>query len=159
MFSKSLTFRLFLFQLKDPNRDKIRNLPAPGLGSKNVKNDSKSEKTFTQSDYIVPPKVPQLQDGPVLRRDEVAPGKADENNKPTTFELPKEIADPTKSPCVNVPDWFVNEGGELCLSDTSNGTSVIRYWPKFLSEKGNQLMFSRLRKYCKWHQKQVRCFL
>ena len=42
------------------------------------------------------------------------------------FELPPEIANPQKSPCVNVPEWFVKEGGELCLSDTSNGMSVIR---------------------------------
>ena len=32
---------------------------------------------------------------------------------------------------------------------------VVRYWPKFLSEKGNDLMMTRLRKYCRWHQKQV----
>ena len=32
---------------------------------------------------------------------------------------------------------------------------MIRYWPKFLSEKGNDLMVTRLRKYCRWHQKQV----
>ena len=32
----------------------------------------------------------------------------------------------------------------------------FRYWPKFLSTKGNALMFNRLRKYCKWHQKQVK---
>ena len=42
------------------------------------------------------------------------------------FTLPPELADPQKSPCVNVPEWFVREGGELCLSDTANGTSVIR---------------------------------
>ena len=33
---------------------------------------------------------------------------------------------------------------------------AYRYWPKFLSAKGNALMFNRLRKYCKWHQKQVK---
>ena len=71
------------------------------------------------------------------------------------FELPPEMANPQKTPCVNVPEWFVKEGGELCLSDTKNGLSIIRYWPKFLSERGNALMFKRLRKYCKWHQKQV----
>ena len=71
------------------------------------------------------------------------------------FELPPEIANPQRSPCVNVPEWFVKEGGELCLSETGNGMSVLRYWPKFLSEKGNHLMFNRLRRYCKWHQKQV----
>merc|ERR1719400_744021 len=72
-----------------------------------------------------------------------------------SFELPPEIANPQKAPCVNVPEWFVKEGGELCLSDTANGVSIIRYWPKFLSAKGNHMMFNRLRKYCKWHQKQV----
>ena len=72
------------------------------------------------------------------------------------FELPPEMANPQKTPCVNVPEWFVKEGGELCLSDTKNGLSIIRYWPKFLSERGNALMFKRLRKYCKWHQKQVK---
>ena len=71
-------------------------------------------------------------------------------------ELPPEIADPHKSPCVNVPEWFVKEGGELLLSETPNGKSTLRYWPKFLSEKGNNLMFSRLRRYCKWHQKQIK---
>ena len=74
------------------------------------------------------------------------------------FELPPEMANPQKTPCVNVPEWFVKEGGELCLSDTKNGLSIIRYWPKFLSERGNALMFKRLRKYCKWHQKQVSKF-
>ena len=42
------------------------------------------------------------------------------------FELPPELSDPQKAPCVNVPEWFIREGGELCLSDTSNGTSIIR---------------------------------
>ena len=52
---------------------------------------------------------------------------------------------------MNVPEWFVREGsGELCLSVSPNGMSVIRYWPKFLSEKGIDLMMT------KWHQKQVK---
>ena len=42
------------------------------------------------------------------------------------FELPPELANPQKAPCVNVPEWFVKEGGELCLSDTANGLSIIR---------------------------------
>ncbi len=42
------------------------------------------------------------------------------------FELPPELSDPQKTPCVNVPEWFVREGGELCLSESGNGTSVIR---------------------------------
>ena len=62
------------------------------------------------------------------------------------------------------------------MSETKHGVSVIRYWPKFLSEKGNDLMLNRyidtsnkiglqishlvpdirLRRYCKWHQKQVK---
>ena len=51
------------------------------------------------------------------------------------------------------------KGGELCLSETKHGVSVIRYWPKFLSEKGNDLMLTRLRKYCKWHQKQIKVMM
>ncbi len=43
------------------------------------------------------------------------------------FELPPELSDPQKTPCVNVPEWFVREGGELCLSESGNGTSVIRW--------------------------------
>lgn len=77
------------------------------------------------------------------------------DTNPSAFELPPEIANPQQSPCVNVPEWFVKEGGELCLSDTEKGVSILRYWPKFLSDKGNHLMFKRLRNYCKWHQKQV----
>ena len=48
--------------------------------------------------------------GPALstsrQREEDAPGNREaELAAAKTFELPKEIADPTKSPCVNVPDW------------------------------------------------------
>ena len=89
--------------MKDPNADKLRNIPAPGLGSDVRKPEPNVEKKFTQSDYIVPPKVPQLVVGPVRQKPEEAPGKEEESQ--ATFELPKEIADPTKSPCVNVPDW------------------------------------------------------
>jgi hypothetical protein len=47
--------------------------------------------------------------GPALstsrQRDEDEVIKEAELAAAKTFELPKEIADPTKSPCVNVPDW------------------------------------------------------
>ena len=79
-----------------------------------------------------------------------------EEHEQHAFELPPELADPAASPCINVPEWFVREGGELCLSESAHGVSMIRYWPKFLSEKGNDLMTNRLRKYCKWHQKQIK---
>lgn len=46
---------------------------------------------------------------------------------------------PTNSPCINVPEWFVKEGGELCLSETSRGFSILRYWPHFLSEIGDKV--------------------
>ena len=147
----------------DPDRDKLRNLKAPGLtakGEEPVESDPKEK--YTTSDYIVPPKVPQLEMGPGIgpvrpSNDSSGSGTGHDSTVVTdVFELPPEIANPHKSPCVNVPEWFVKDGGELCLSDTANGMSVIRYWPKFLSSKGNGLMFSRLRKYCKWHQKQVK---
>ena len=46
---------------------------------------------------------------------------------------------PTNAPCINVPDWFVNEGGELCISETKKGYSILRYWPHFLNESGNEV--------------------
>jgi len=104
------------------------------------------------NDYVVPPKVPQLIPGP----SSITEADPEADREATVFSLPAEIADPSKTPCVNVPDWFVKSGGELCLSDTKNGTSVLRYWPKFLSDKGNSHIFSQLRKYCKWHQKQIK---
>jgi len=110
---------------------------------------------FLTSDYVVPPKVPQLQLGPSIGPSRPYEGEEGAEAQ-DVFELPPEMANPQKTPCVNVPEWFVKEGGELCLSDTKNGLSIIRYWPKFLSERGNALMFKRLRKYCKWHQKQIK---
>ncbi len=161
--------------LKDKDHDKLKNIHAPGLGSNpnpktkkvNVAKMKKYDESaaasssakFTTSDYIVPPKVPQLQLGPGIGPVRPGGGDGGDGDAPIhdnqIFELPPELANPQKAPCVNVPEWFVKEGGELCLSDTKNGLSTIRYWPKFLSEKGNALMFKRLRKYCKWHQKQV----
>ena len=127
-------------ELKDPDRDKLRNINAPGLGSqpepgkgKKRPREQDDEKKFAGSDYIVPPKVPQMQMGPGIgpvrpgRRGEGAPGQEEEEGlQRDTFELPPEIANPQKAPCVNVPEWFVKEGGELCLSDTENGVSIIR---------------------------------
>ena len=154
--------------LKDRDHDKIKRMHAPGLGHdprapKKMKtyDEEQAEKAkYTTSDYVVPPKVPQLQLGPGIGP--TRPYKKDETKTTEdgqeVFELPPDLVDPQKTPCVNVPEWFVKEGGELCLSDTKNGLSIIRYWPKFLSERGNALMFKRLRKYCKWHQKQVHPF-
>ena len=36
------------------------------------------------------------------------------------------------------------------MSETKHGVSVIRYWPKFLSEKGNDLMLNRWRLQKDW---------
>ena len=118
----------------DPDDNRRKQINAPGLGHKKG-TFTPGEKKYTTSDYIIPPKVPQV--NPVAP----APGKESasdelEEHEQHAFELPQELADPAASPCINVPEWFVREGGELCLSETANGTSVIRYWPKFLSEKG-----------------------
>ncbi|XP_068223552.1 uncharacterized protein [Palaemon carinicauda] len=56
---------------------------------------------------------------------------------------------------VNIPDWLVNEGGKLCLSDTSNGVSVIRYWPNFMTSQGHSVLFRVLRKRLKWYQRRA----
>ena len=56
--------------LLDPDKDKIKKLHAPGLGHdprapKTLKNYNEAESNkYTTSDYVVPPKVPQLQLGP-----------------------------------------------------------------------------------------------
>ena len=147
--------------LIDPDDNRRKQINAPGLGHKHGK-FTPGEKKWMASDYIIAPKVPQV--NPVAQ---LAPGKSKsgdigaedielEEHEQHAFELPQELADPAASPCINVPEWFVREGGELCLSESANGVSVIRYWPKFLSEKGNDLMITRLRKYCKWHQKQIK---
>jgi len=144
-------------ELKDKDDNRPRNIKAPGLGHKPGQY-TPGEKKYTTSDYIIPPKVPQIVLGGARASQSMEknpPGEQEEHEQ-HAFELPAELADPQRSPCVNVPEWFVREGGELCLSETGNGMSVIRYWPKFLSEKGNDLMMTRLRRYCKWHQKQVK---
>lgn len=144
--------------IKDKDDNRKRNIKAPGLGHKPGQY-TPGEKKYTTSDYIIPPKVPQITltgaAMPPGDKTKKPPGETEEHEE-HPFELPRELADPQVSPCVNVPEWFVREGGELCLSETGNGMSVIRYWPKFLSEKGNDLMMTRLRRYCKWHQKQVK---
>jgi len=50
------------------------------------------------------------------------------------------VAVPSTSPCINVPEWFIKEGGELCLSETRAGFSVLRYWPHFLNDLGEKVM-------------------
>ena len=142
--------------LIDPDDNTRKQIKAPGLGHKHGK-FTPGEKKYTTSDYIIPPKVPQVNPvGPVPGKPRTEGDVELEEHEQHAFELPPELADPAASPCINVPEWFVREGGELCLSESANGVSVIRYWPKFLSEKGNDLMMTRLRKYCKWHQKQIK---
>ena len=60
-------------EIKDKDRNKLRNIQAPGLGfdprtprTMKTYNESENESKnkFTTSDYVVPPKVPQLQMGP-----------------------------------------------------------------------------------------------
>jgi hypothetical protein len=64
------------------------------------------------------------------------------------FELPPELSDPQKTPCVNVPEWFVREGGELCLSESGNGTSVIRWDYTASLFRTRSFWASRIRHYC-----------
>merc|ERR1719430_357063 len=142
--------------VKDQDDNRRKNIKAPGLGHKPGK-FTPGDKKYTTSDYIIPPKVPQANLAVPLPAAKKPPGQVElEEHEQHAFDLPPELADPSASPCVNVPEWFVREGGELCLSESAHGVSVVRYWPKFLSEKGNDLMMTRLRRYCKWHQKQVK---
>ena len=132
-------------EVKDPEQEGRKAKPAKGLGLQPGEKANTEKTTYVTSDYIIAPKVPQANLAPPMeKKDKRAPGELElEEHEQFAFELPPELADPSVSPCVNVPEWFVREGGELCLSETSHGTSVIRYWPKFLSEKGNDLMLNR----------------
>ena len=50
--------------LKDADHDKPRNISAPGLAFDPKRREGDENKKYTASDYIVAPKVPQLQMGP-----------------------------------------------------------------------------------------------
>lgn len=58
------------------------------------------------------------------------------------------------SPCVNVPDWFVRVGGDLRISESEEGWSLLRLWPNFLSDTGRRRLFDSLRENVKWQRKQ-----
>merc|ERR1719219_2865134 len=77
--------------LKDPDSGKLRHIHAPGLGHdprtpRTMKTYNETESTkYTTSDYVVPPKVPQLQMGPGIGPKK--PGRNDD--KDDGDELPK----------------------------------------------------------------------
>lgn len=74
--------------------------------------------------------------GPPKRRcDPPAPGELELKPPRAMAILPV----PATAPCVNVPDWFIKEGGELCISESGLGFSVLRYWPHFVTEVGNDV--------------------
>ncbi|XP_018018000.1 uncharacterized protein LOC108674549 isoform X2 [Hyalella azteca] len=70
-------------------------------------------------------------------------------------DIPRHLSLPDQNPCVNVPEWLIKEGGELRLSSTAAGNSVIRYWPSYMTVEGSQKMFEVLRKNTKWHQRRM----
>jgi hypothetical protein len=89
----------------DPDREKLRHFQAPGFAAKGEEaNEVDPKEKYTTSDYVVPPKVPQLQMGPGIGParsidDNEVPGSSDEGAIVTqVFELPPEIANPQKSP-------------------------------------------------------------
>uniref|UniRef100_A0A6A7FSF9 Pre-mRNA-processing factor 39 n=1 Tax=Hirondellea gigas TaxID=1518452 RepID=A0A6A7FSF9_9CRUS len=69
--------------------------------------------------------------------------------------VPRQVGLHENSESVNVPEWLVKEGGELRLSSTAAGNSVIRYWPSYMTLEGSQKMFEVLRKNTKWHQRRM----
>merc|ERR1719259_77367 len=82
-------------EIKDPDRDKLKNIgPRPGLGNKKPgekrpreDEDDDPKSKFLTSDYVVPPKVPQLQLGPGIgpvRSRKGAPGEDDEGKLSNT---------------------------------------------------------------------------
>ncbi|CAL4082677.1 unnamed protein product, partial [Meganyctiphanes norvegica] len=79
----------------------------------------------------------------------------DLRNQTDYARIPRELGSDDKNSCMNVPDWLVQEGGELRLSETDVGVSVIRYWPHYMTDNGNMVMFRVLRKSLKWHQRRM----
>ena len=55
------------------------------------------------------------------------------------LSIPREPSAHENSDTVNVPEWLVKEGGELRLSSTSSGNSVIRYWPSYMTVEGSRV--------------------
>ncbi|XP_037071446.1 pre-mRNA-processing factor 39-like [Pollicipes pollicipes] len=109
--------------------------------------------------YVIPPQAPPLRPlmQPLVLQPTEAPGRQEPRRPPQLARLrppppPPPPAQETGASCVNVPEWLVREGGELCLSETDGGVSLIRYWPRFMNDCGVQRMFHTLRRYVKWHQ-------
>ncbi|ODM95808.1 Pre-mRNA-processing factor 39 [Orchesella cincta] len=104
--------------------------------------------------FIVPPResysIVTIGGPPRRNTDQPEPGDLELKPPRVMAILPV----PSTAPCVNVPDWFVKEGGELCLSESRLGFSILRYWPNFLEGEVHEKMFRNVRKHVKWHQKQ-----
>ncbi|XP_043222809.1 uncharacterized protein LOC122382017 [Amphibalanus amphitrite] len=107
--------------------------------------------------YVIQPRAPTLRPmgrpggQMAVEQPTDAPGQQEPQRRiPQLARLPTPLMQ--DSQCTNVPDWLVNEGGELLLSETENGPSRIRYWPNFMNRRGVMRMFQTLRRYVKWHQ-------
>lgn len=96
-----------------------------------------------------------LRDSPELSRFNEAKRyslRDEDNYSPIPRELGLQESD---NMCVNVPKWLMQDGGELCLSETDRGVALIRYWPNFMTESGQMSIFRILRKGLKWHQRRA----
>ncbi|XP_065568654.1 uncharacterized protein LOC136032299 isoform X2 [Artemia franciscana] len=72
---------------------------------------------------------------------------------PLYDELPQISDSLSYSPCINVPDWFVSNGGKIIISQSPEGISSISFSPKFLTDHGIQLLYSSLRNISCWVEK------
>ena len=97
--------------VKDPEQEGRKAKPAKGLGHVPGEKANTEKTSYTTSDYIIAPKVPQANTVPPMAKKQArAPGELElEEHEQFAFELPPELADPSVSPCVNVPEWFVRE--------------------------------------------------
>jgi tetratricopeptide (TPR) repeat protein len=108
--------------VKDQDAIRKNNYKANEIGH----NPEKFTPGHTTSDYIIPPKVLQDSMATPLPMVKKPPGQLElEEHEHQAFDLP--LADPSVSPSVNVLLSFAREGGELCLSESPNGMSVICY--------------------------------
>ncbi|CAG0884593.1 unnamed protein product [Cyprideis torosa] len=115
--------------------------------------------------YVLPPKLPKLKKRPAESSSGSSKKKKKKKSKDVESAdegqvdepIPPQLNPPASDQNVlNIPDWFVKDGGELLISETSNGRSILRYWPRFFNDRGNLRMLKSLRSSVKWHQKRIR---
>jgi len=117
------------------------------------------KRRYEEPVYIVAPKNVYMMNHTNSNGAANPPVPGAQNIKILDLESPTPVtmlAIPSTVPSVNVPEAFVEQGGELCISETFRGFSILRFWPNFtLGVEENDHLFRVIRRCIKWHQKQA----